>query len=304
MNNIKQHEFGGSWTEKKLQTLQSYLKAYRIIFTKNPQARHFTTWYVDAFAGTGTRSNSDNPDNQLFFDVFSDDEMKSVKEVFEGSVKKSLDLEFPFDNYLFIESKKKHAQELEKVVEPYRAKIKKNIHVVQGEANEKIQNWLKNDFNQKTDRAVVFLDPYGMQVEWETIEMLGKTKAVDLWLLFPAGIGILRMMKKDGNIPEKWQETITKVLGTTEWKDKFYTQSFSQIDLFGQHQEETVCNANVEKIGAFFLERLKKAFHSVSDKTLVLKNTNNFPLYLFVFAAANERGSKPAMRITNSILGD
>ena len=34
-------------------------------------------------------------------------------------------------------------------------------------------------------RAVLFLDPYGMQVEWATIEAVAKTKAIDLWLLFP-----------------------------------------------------------------------------------------------------------------------
>ena len=36
----------------------------------------------------------------------------------------------------------------------------------------------------KTHRAVVFLDPYGMQVEWKTIQALGQTEAVDLRFCF------------------------------------------------------------------------------------------------------------------------
>ena len=33
----------------------------------------------------------------------------------------------------------------------------------------------------------LFLDPYGMQVEWATIESIAHTQAIDLWLLFSAG---------------------------------------------------------------------------------------------------------------------
>ena len=47
------HEFGGDWTEEKLQILDHYLTAYCKIFQTNPRAKHLNTIYVDAFAGTG-----------------------------------------------------------------------------------------------------------------------------------------------------------------------------------------------------------------------------------------------------------
>ena len=63
-----EHIFGGSWTEIKLARLAKYLTAYRTIFTGNEKARHFKTWYVDAFAGTGSRSDPDAPTElQLHF---------------------------------------------------------------------------------------------------------------------------------------------------------------------------------------------------------------------------------------------
>jgi hypothetical protein len=40
------HTFGGVWTERKLKCLRKYLEAYRTIFTSNPRARYFRTWYV------------------------------------------------------------------------------------------------------------------------------------------------------------------------------------------------------------------------------------------------------------------
>ncbi len=48
-------EFGGDWTEKKLDLLENYLKAYLRIFTSNERARHFHRIYVDGFAGSGFR---------------------------------------------------------------------------------------------------------------------------------------------------------------------------------------------------------------------------------------------------------
>jgi three-Cys-motif partner protein len=56
---MAEHLFGGDWTEVKLARLDKYLKAYRTIFTGNVKARYFKTWYVDAFAGTGSRSAPD-----------------------------------------------------------------------------------------------------------------------------------------------------------------------------------------------------------------------------------------------------
>jgi len=45
-----EHQFGGPWTEQKLEALRGYLVAYQQIFTRNPRARTLKTIYVDAFA--------------------------------------------------------------------------------------------------------------------------------------------------------------------------------------------------------------------------------------------------------------
>jgi hypothetical protein len=49
---------------------------------------------------------------------------------------------------------------------------------------------------------VLLLDPYGMHVEWETIEAVAKTKANDRWLLVPLGMGMNRLAPKSGTLPE------------------------------------------------------------------------------------------------------
>jgi three-Cys-motif partner protein len=59
------HRFGGNWTNEKLERVRKYLLEYTKIFEGNERARYFTTIYVDAFAGTGSRIASKSSRTQL-----------------------------------------------------------------------------------------------------------------------------------------------------------------------------------------------------------------------------------------------
>ena len=105
------------WTERKLKCLRDYLTAHRKIFTVNPKARYFDTWYVDAFAGTGSRSNRRATRSTLegfFADAYEDVEAQEYQ---DGSAKIALALASPFDSYLFIEKSKARVAELQSVIQ-------------------------------------------------------------------------------------------------------------------------------------------------------------------------------------------
>jgi len=148
---------------------------------------------------------------------------------------------------------------------------------------------------------VLFLDPYGMQVEWPTIEAIAKTKAIDLWLLFPLGIGVSRLLTRSGEIPKGWRTRLDKLLGTTTWYDEFYKVEH-KADLFG-NDEERVVKATNETIARYFNNRLKTIFpeNGVAEPG-VLRNSSNNPLYLLCFAAGNDKGAPIAVKIANHIL--
>jgi three-Cys-motif partner protein len=175
------HEFGGTWTRDKLQRLEKYLKAYRMIFTRNPGAKYFKTWYVDAFAGTGARVPSGRPQESdgslgLFGDVYEDQEAAEYQ---NGSARIALGLAETFDHYLFIEKAKSHFAELQQTITEDYPQLIPRCTFQQGDANDLIKAWCKQRDWSK-ERAVVFLDPYGMQVVWSTIEALAATKGIDL----------------------------------------------------------------------------------------------------------------------------
>src|SRR4051812_38455514 len=61
-----------------------------------------------------------------------------------------------------------------------------------------------------------------MQVDWMTIEAIAKTEAIDLWILFPLGVAVNRLLTKNEPPPKRWADALTRVFGTDEWKQQFY----------------------------------------------------------------------------------
>ena len=147
----------------------------------------------------------------------------------------------------------------------------------------------------------MFLDPYGMQVNWKTIKAIAKTEAIDLWYLFPLGIGVNRLLQKDiERMPSSWEAKLDDILGTNDWKEAFYSE-IQEATLFG-NETNTVKDTDFNKISEFIIERLKSIFAEVAENPLLLRNSKNNPLYLLCFASGNPRGAKTAVKIVNDIL--
>lgn len=294
------NEFGGDWTRIKLEALRKYLNAYRMIFERNPRASHFTTFYIDGFAGSGkwvTRKKDSGSEIDLFEDP---DERQDADRYSEGSVQIALGLDSPFDRYLLIEKDKTIAEELETlIIERFQnLRTRTELHI--GDCNEKICE-ITGNWNHAKDRGVCFLDPYGMSVNWSTIDSIARTESIDLWLLLPLGQGICRLLTKK-QIPEgPWANRLDTVLGTPSWRDAFYSKKESST-LFGDLYETERCVGS-EEIGEYFLERLRTVFAGVAEKPLILRNSKKSPLFMLCFAAGNEKGSVPALNIANSIIG-
>lgn len=210
----------------------------------------------------------------------------------------ALKVEPRFDSYVFIERNPDRCRALRALSDEFPDRADR-IRVQEGEANTEIRAICAK--NWRAHRAVLFLDPYGMQVEWSTIEAVAKTKAIDLWLLFPLGIGVNRLVTRSGEIPDSWKRRLDLLLGTSDWFEAFY-QVEHTTDLFGS-VEETVTKRSIDVIARYFEERLRSVFPAVATPG-VLRDSANCPLYLLCFAASNERGAKPALSIANHLLRD
>jgi three-Cys-motif partner protein len=289
-----EHVFGGDWTEDKLRRLREYLTAYRAIFASNPGARFLKTWYVDAFAGTGSRSSptastdlwnctdGDSGDAATFLDL-------------DGSAKIALGVQSPFDKYLFIEASKKRANALKDNISKEFPTLADRVEIQIDDANRALCEWCRQRDWTK-ERAVVFLDPYGMQVEWNTIKTLASTKGIDLWYLFPL---VTRLLTQDGKMDETWSKRLDTLFGTTDWRDRFYPTEV-QNTLFGK-ESRVGRDATEQNIQSFIDERLKSCFAAVAQSR-ILRNSRSSPLFALCFAASNEKGAKTAIKIAQHIL--
>jgi three-Cys-motif partner protein len=294
----KSHRFGGDWTSAKLDVLARYLESYTTALKDKPtKEKPFRKAYIDAFAGTGyrdARREEPGPASQTL--LLPDLAEMEPQALLDGSARLALKTEPRFDRYVFIERSPDRCAQLAALKSEF-PKLARDIQIQQGDANAEIQDLCGKDW--KSHRAVLFLDPYGMQVEWKTIEAIARTAAIDLWLLFPLGIGVNRLLTKSGEIPESWRRRLNLLLGTDDWYEEFYRVE-TRPTLFGE--ADRVVKATTETIGRYFNERLKSVFAAVAEEPRVLRNSANCPLYLLCFAVGNQKGAPIALSIANHLL--
>jgi three-Cys-motif partner protein len=172
---VVDHHFGGPWTEIKLDAVCYYLECY----TKALSRKQFDLWYVDGFAGTGDRTNE-----KLTGGLLERQPMKWVTETLPGSAKRAMNIRPPFKHFIFNESDNEHQKALRAIKEANRSL---DIEIIGDDANAAISEiffrpvWSRGALGAA--RAVVFLDPYALQVNWSTLELLAKTQCVDVWYL-------------------------------------------------------------------------------------------------------------------------
>ena len=292
--NTRGHRFGGDWTEQKLECVRKYLHAYTTIMNK----QQFQYAYIDAFAGTGYREmeNDEDTDELMFPDLVSPE----VVGFHDGSARNALEVEPSFMKYVFIEKNINRYAELEELKKEFLLKgefSESVIECVHGDANEYLKDLCRK--NWKSHRALVFLDPYGMQVEWKTIESIARTQAIDLWILFPLGT-VNRLLKKSGEIRPSLRERLDLSFGEPDWYDVFY-QLAEQTSFFDEEQWQKTGNI-FTTIEQYFIERLQGIFKGVATNPLILRNSKNVPLYLLCFAAGNPKGAPIAVKIAQEIL--
>lgn len=234
-----QQRFGGAWTATKLDALEYYLKAYVTALKHQPFELH----YIDAFAGSGTFQPNEGEEAQ------------------RGSAMIALDVE-GFQRYHFFELKKDLCRELEALIPENR---REQVDIRAGDANREILDLLKR--LPSNARAAMFLDPYGMHVEWSTLQAIRNTRRIDVWYLFPIS-GITRQMaRRSDRIDESKEAALDRALGTRDWRDVFYERPAMQ-SLFGDEQPDER-NADISAIEQWLTQRLQREFPAVIGPKLL-----------------------------------
>jgi three-Cys-motif partner protein len=252
------HEFGGDHTELKLDVIRAYLDFYcNALKNKN-----FETWYIDGFAGTGFRQEVKQTGGLLDGEPIALEERTLL-----GSASIALATTPPFDHYHFVEAHGPRRQALKKMCENAGHA---NAVVHDGDANLRIAELLQsalwtNSRTGRRQRAVVFLDPYGMGVRWQTLELLANSQRADIWYLLNLK-AIHQQMAKDSKAidPGKFA-ALSDIFGTTDWRSEFYVSRPTQGALFGPVEDSDARVGSREDVSKFVRKRLNTLYSYVSE---------------------------------------
>ncbi|MBX9821906.1 three-Cys-motif partner protein TcmP [Afipia birgiae] len=282
------HEFGAQHTDLKLSIIENYLKA----FTTALKPHFQELWYIDAFAGTGFRTVRHEEKPESFLSAGEPQRIEQRR----GSAQIALDIQPSFDFTVFIDAKPSHVAALNDLAARY---PRRRIAVVRNDANEAILSLLAANSWQST-RAVLFLDPYGMEVNWETLEAIAATKAIDIWFLFPMS-GLYRQATKNIEaVDEHKASALTRILGSEEWKEELYEDS-GQSEMFGN--DPRVRTRDVRSLEDYVRRRLRTIFPAVL-KPLPLPLHRKPQLFSLFLCISNDetKAIGLATRIGNHIL--
>ena len=272
------NQFGGDWTKIKIEILVEYAKAYLHIMKDR---KFYKLMYFDGFAGSGFIVK----DNKIDVDITV------------GAARRIIEINDPrpFDSYYFVEKDQANFRLLEENTKERFPE--KKIHAICEDCNKKIvdmANFLRNPKN-KNFRTLAYIDPCGMQVEWRAVESL-RGLPIDMWVLVPTGLGVNRLLKRNGQISDAWLDRLEVFLGLTreEIEKNFYRKIETLFpDITYIQKEEDA----IEKSAKLYRDRLKEVFKFVS-KPYELKNSSNSIMYHLFMTSNNET----AVKIGNDIV--
>ena len=294
--------WGGKWTEEKLDAFEKYVNAYLTIMNKHRDNNLWELIYFDGFAGSGSRNEETTEDGkQLMLNLIDEQQLSEVELTpYKGAAERVLNIkQRGFDYYYFVDLDEKSNAALEARLEPLRNG--KKLVFRPHDANQEIVKLANAMHQNNTLKALVLLDPFGMQVDWDSIKQLQHT-GTDLWILIPTGVIINRLLERkiDQQKGLAHAEKLETFFGMSEEEIRsfFYTEKMVPT-LFGD--DETVITKaenSIRKIAQLYVERLKGIFRYVTEDPMVLYNNHNVPIFHLVFAARN----KTAMKIAQDII--
>lgn len=258
--------------------------------------------YFDGFAGSGTRNSEEDAleirqAETLFGQHLTTDELNLYQGAAERVVRIEGDGIRSFDYYYFVDINEANCNALKEKLSAYQTTGKRHhLHLDANEAVQRLAGTLRNYSNCK---ALAFLDPFGMQINWSSIKAL-KDLSVDLWILVPTGVIINRLLKRKISSLEglPHADRLTGFFGMTEEdiRSYFYTEKHEPT-LFDIEPVITKEENAIRKIAQLYVDRLKSIFPYVTSEPMVLYNSNNVPIYHLVFAAKNGTAMKIAQDI-------
>lgn len=230
-----------------------YLGNYINIFSTGMHKRWASRAYIDLFSGPGVCM------------------VRETKRLSDGSPLLALKADHPFTQYFFSDLDETAVGALKKRCEPFQGKA--SIEIFRSDCNE-VAAAINAQIHPNT-LCLAFLDPTSLDLKLSAIKQLTAGKKMDLIIHFPHGTTIKRNIEK---FYAKDRSKMDDFFGGDEWRTIYES---------GKPQELT--KSLLELYGG----KLAKIGYTMNPGDAVLvKNSQNTPLYALLFASKNKKGNE------------
>jgi len=259
----------GPWVAQKLDYLARYIDIFETSMRDRPWRKRY---YIDLFAGSGKCRTSENG------------------QILLGSPLLALTTSYPFTDFFLVDSDPDNVNTLKKRCQS--STLFDHIHFEVGDGNNLVRRIVQTI--QDTDKEflsgkwsslnLAFLDPDGLELQWETIVTLAKPSRMDL-IIHYSQMGLNRTMPQCFNSED--ETIVDRFFGDWAWRQIFK----KYVD-----KEESFLHRNLMDHYKGKLKDLgyKEAYRDdeVGDEPLIRNAKTNAPLYRLLFASKHELGQK------------
>ena len=247
----------GPWAEQKYR----YVGMYSELFATGMKNKWQHRVYLDLFSGPGYSR------------------IRDTNRVVLGSPMIALSLPDPFDSYVF-------ADENQKSLDALRTRVSRMgqhlpVTYIPGDANDKVGRVI--DIVSKTPikstLSFCFLDPYKLNIHFETVRRIANGRAVDLLILLALYVDANRNIQfyaADDN------RTIDLFLGDNQWRPRWKA---------AEQADDTI----VDFLAKEYSTRMKEIGYlpmSIEQMVKIRTLNKNLPLYFLAFFSKHATGLK------------
>lgn len=246
----------GPWTADKLFHVCHYLALTTQAIAGNKE--YFDSLnYIDLFCGNGV----------CVVDRFDKPQR------FPGSALIAAGCEKPFDNLFASDLDEQNVRALESRIK--RLGTKSLLHTYVGDANDVVKQVVSKLKSRSLN--IAFLDPFSLSIEFKTVQLLTEKHRVDLIILFPDAMDIVR------NVDEYYYPHKSAKLDMALGEEYDWRSEYDKLQ-----------NRDGVKVREFFvslyLNRIKSLGHTFVGKKEI--RTKSGPIYKLVYASNSNLGLK------------
>lgn len=175
----------------------------------------------------------------------------------DGFTVTALETNPSFDSYLFLDQHAERARHVHELTH-YNAGRPPQVEVRANGADAELERLLSLDWT--TRRAVILLDPFGMNVPLRRVEAIAATRTIDLLVMWPVALDGAEDLLA-ASPPAAWVSALDAFVATDAWR----------------------AEPTIDTVGAWLQQRIAAAFTTVPQQAAILRGPDGAPLYACVF---------------------